>query len=110
MIRDEQLILASVFTPFESRFHATTNAVAISQAERQRILADAIPALSHAVGSTSIPVEGNLNMHNLLKWEEYLSDGLGRDKSWSHSDIRVLAYPFVYAVFEEIVKVLDLKR
>lgn len=106
----EQLIKTPVFTPFDDDLHATTNAVTITQAERFRILADGIPALSHAVGSTSIPVEGNLNMHNLLKWEEYLSDGLGRDKSWSHSDIRVLAYPFVYAVFEEIVKVLDLKR
>lgn len=66
---DKKLILSLVFTHFESRFHATTNAVAITQAERFRILADGIPALSHAVGSTSIPVEGNLNMHNLLKWK-----------------------------------------
>ena len=106
---DEKLILSPVFTHFESRFHATTNAVAITQAERFRILADGIPALSHAVGSTPTFAKENWDMHALLKWPEHGIDNEESEPRWRHSDIRALAYPFVYPVFDEFIRVLDLK-
>lgn len=107
---DEQLILTPVFTPFESRFHAITNAVAITQAERHRILADGIPALSHAVGATYIGIKNDYDMYQLLTRPSEDTSWPNKKEQWLHSDIRALAYPFSYRVFTRIVQSLNLEQ
>ena len=106
----EQLIRTPIFTPFDDDLHATTNAVAITQAERFRILADGIPALSHAVGSTSIDDVPSWDMHSLLNRPSQSESWPSKAERWRHSDIRALAYPFAYRVFKEIIQALELTQ
>ena len=49
-------------------------------------------------------------MNTLLTKPNDTVDWPKRTKQWGHSDIRALAYPFVYPVFKEIVHVLHLMQ
>jgi hypothetical protein len=83
-----------------------------AQANRNRILSDAIPCLTLPVGANLVPSfdsDHNINMQdNENNWP------LGRleqpeGDNWHHSDIRVMAYTFTYEVFNEIVNDGNLK-
>jgi alpha-tubulin suppressor-like RCC1 family protein len=79
-----------------------------AQANRNRILSDAIPALTLPIGAN--PVSSFARDHNIdmMTLENGWPLGRGAQNpaeavNWHHSDIRVVAYPFTYNVFNEIV-------
>jgi hypothetical protein len=83
-----------------------------AQANRNRILSDAIPCLTLPVGANPVPSfdsDHNINMqNNENNWP------LGRlqqpeGNNWHHSDIRAVAYTFTYEVFNAIVNDGNLK-
>jgi hypothetical protein len=89
-----------------------------AQANRSRILADAIPALSLPVGANPVPrlsppknlTENNFNMQD--KFENgWPSERLQQSEAnkWHHSDVCYVAYPFTYKLFNEIVNDGNLK-
>jgi hypothetical protein len=77
-----------------------------------QLLADAIPSLSHPVGSN--PVEnntfgGNEDLHS-KKTGTFQMEGWPREQNeWRHSDIKNIAYPYLYEAFENLVETGDLK-
>lgn len=78
----------------------------------RQLLADAIPALSHPVGRK--PLENNVvggNVDYMDRTQEvFRDDEWPRDKNeWRHSDLKNVAYPFVYRSFESIIEAGDLK-
>ena len=104
----DALIEHPLFTPFrvESDSMHSTNLFTISdvglKAElRARLLGDAIPATSFAAGAN--PILNNAVARN-MDYEMY-KDGTWpvRDKRWHHSDIKNVAYRFVWKLFHEIV-------
>jgi hypothetical protein len=85
----------------------TANGSAYAQANRNRILSDAIPALTLPVGANSLPIIGadrNLDMEATFEtsWPAARSSGSEAFK-WHHSDYVYVAYPFTYTLFNEIV-------
>lgn len=78
-------------------------------ANRGRLLAEMIPAMSFAVGADDLDklgVGGNFDMNTLYKngWPaERLSDwSNGR---WLHGDYNTVEYVYVYGVFDEIINI-----
>jgi hypothetical protein len=82
---------------------------AYAQTNRNRLLAEMVPTLSNAAGANEIPnmgAENNFNMPSVFKngWPD------GRDNGdWLHSDLKTVAYPFIYPLYDKIVElgVLD---
>jgi hypothetical protein len=87
-----------------------------AQTNRNRILADAIPALSLPVGANPVPKlspplspnERNFDMQ--LRYENgwpsgrpQLQVGVPAAGEWHHSDFRQVAYPFAYRLFDDFV-------
>jgi hypothetical protein len=82
-----------------------------AQANRDRILSDAIPALTLPVGANFIDrlgVDRNVNMQTSFETGWPLRSGDEADK-WHHSDFDYVAYPFTHKLFEEIVNNGNLK-
>lgn len=104
-LTDDDLKRHPVFKPFNESWLFTTNCVStnmISATMRSRILADGIPATSFAAGANPI---GNGGVSGNIDYAVCKSD-IGwprRDGSWRHSDIKKLAYHFVYKFFRKIV-------
>ena len=92
---------------------------AYAAANRNRILSDAIPAVTLPVGANSVsrlspprnPSENNFDMQaNENNWPSPgVLVGAPAAGEWHHSDIRVVAYTFTYKVFNEIVNDGNLK-
>jgi hypothetical protein len=90
-----------------------------AQTNRNRILADAIPALTPAVGANAVPklsppqnsVERNFNMPDLFKngWPLSRPSSGPEAGNWYHSDFREVAYTYVYRLFDEFVNQGNLK-
>jgi hypothetical protein len=87
---------------------------AYAQANLNRILADAIPALTLPIGANPIPGSGivvsNINM------QEFFENGWPSDRlessetnNWHHSDYRQVAYTFTYPLYTNFVYVGGLK-
>jgi hypothetical protein len=78
-----------------------------------RILADAIPAMTWAIGSHPVPTPGivvqNVDMMTLENgWpQDRLNSREGNN--WHHSDFREVAYPFTYKLFNQLVTTGNLK-
>ncbi len=94
------------FNPFDNNglFGNNGSAVADNPVVRAKILADAIPALSFAMGANGLQKwndeSRNRNME-LFKTENMAwPDERGR---WKHSDIKNVAFPFNYRLFEDII-------
>ena len=127
----EDVIENPLFTPFrnESERMNSTNLFPVADAAatpqlRARFLADAIPAESHAAGANYLSVleeSGNIRMDtssdngcmaNVDRWprgrtEEIEDDDgnvVGKILRWEHSDLKNLAYFFVYRLFDRIVR------
>jgi hypothetical protein len=114
----EQLRTNAFFQMTSSSFAADAalygpSASAYAQANRERILSDAIPALTLPVGANAVPtlsleqlgVERNFLMPDLFKngWpSERPASGTEAGK-WYHSDVREVAYTYIYKLFDEIV-------
>ena len=85
---------------------------------RNRILSDAIPATSWAVGShavTNLDIRfgeaRNFDMNLLYQngWPEGRFDTGEHNSNWYHSDYREIAYTFTYPLFNKWVTLGDLK-
>ena len=127
----EDVIENPLFTPFrnESERMNSTNLFPVADAAatpqlRARFLADAIPAESHAAGANAFRkgvVDDNIRMDtsvdngcmaNVDRWprdrvEEIEDDDgnvVGKILRWEHSDLKNLAYFFVYRLFDRIVR------
>jgi hypothetical protein len=91
---------------------------AYAQTNRNRILADAIPALTLPVGANPVPILESLG-HDFDMQANFESDWpLGRPArvagavaagEWHHSDFRQVAYPFTYKLYSEFVNDGNLK-
>jgi len=95
---------------------ALTNTVtgsAYAAANRNRILSDAIPAMSLVVGANPVPSfdsTHNLNMNTPLfqnSWSQGRSNG--EQNKWHHSDFVQMAYTFTYKLFNQFVTTGNLK-
>lgn len=110
----EDVIEHPLFTPFRSETErmSSTNLFSVTDTAatselRARILADAIPAESHAAGANAFD-EGVLAdsislmslMSNNNKWPD--KDKLD-NLVWAHSDFKNLAYFFVFKLFDKFV-------
>jgi hypothetical protein len=88
---------------------------AYAQANRNRILSDATPAMTWAVGSHSVTrlqaAGRNFDM-NLLYENGWPNDRLScgeKNNDWYHSDFRQVAYTFTYQLFDKWVNLGNLK-
>ena len=114
LTRDDAVV-HPLFTPFrsESANMHSTNLFTVADADyryalRAKFLGDAIPAISFATGANpladgivtdNIPVVNS--MCNTHRWpSERTDNGL---RLWLHSDIKNLAYFYVYNLFDRIV-------
>ena len=106
----EDLVTSPLFTPFEDGRMASTNALDFADAEmRAKMLGDAIPAESFAAGRN--PTDGvsdNYNMQCELPngWPEAINIDLPngvRQSAWRHSDIKNVAFWYVYLLFQQLL-------
>lgn len=110
---DDELKMSPPFLPFSEDWLLTTNAVSDAQVSGvcARILADGIPATTFAAGANEIGgVSDNVSFHDLMSNESVWprgrqedAEGGGKRNVWHHSDIKNLAYFYVYRLFELIV-------
>ena len=83
---------------------STGSAEAGTKSVRDRFLAQMIPARTLPVGSRpsrAFIAKRNIDMQTEFKngWPN------GRDyQNWRHSDVREVAYPYIYKLFDTIVK------
>lgn len=95
-----------------------------AQANRNRILSDAIPCLTLPVGANPVPrlsppqspTEKNFDMQNVYENSWPLGRhapqwpvGTAASGEWHHSDVRAIAYTFTYKLFNQMVTVGNLK-
>jgi len=91
-----------------------TNGSAYAAIYRDRILSDAIPALTLPIGANPIPafiaIGRNFDEQNSFQtgWPSSRTSGL-EAYQWHHSDFDYVAYPYVHKLFDEIVKDGNLK-
>jgi len=82
---------------------------------RNRILSDAIPALSWAVGSHAVPslnpLGRNFDMQALYEngWPPGRAGNPAETDKWHHSDFHEVAYTFTYPLFDKLVTTGNLK-
>lgn len=90
-----------------------------AQANRDRILSDAIPALTLPVGANSITILDQPNIpHNFNMTSSAFQSGWPaarftsgeHNNNWHHSDFDYVAYPFTYQLFNKIVTLGKLKQ
>jgi hypothetical protein len=87
-----------------------------AQANRDRILSDAIPALTLPVGANPVSmlaaINRNFNMQTEFEtgWPEARSMATDNEAyKWHHSDFDYVAYPFTHKLFDTIVNDGNLK-
>ena len=96
---------------------ALTNAAtgsAYAAANRNRILADAIPAMSLVAGANPVTIlnqPGNSHNFDMMTLKNNWSQGRTGDESgkWHHSDFVQMAYTFTYKLFNQFVTTGNLK-
>jgi hypothetical protein len=85
-----------------------------AQTNRNRLLSDAIPAVTLPIGSNPVTdpgiVAGNFDMQGLYEngWpigrgKPQYPAGTTASGEWHHSDVRVVAYTFTYQLFNKMV-------
>ena len=89
----------------------TIGANSIDYTRRARLLAEAFPAMTLPTGGNETVVTSALNISNTNMESEFQRVGLWpreRDSNkWLHSDIREVAYPYIYNLFDELTKQLN---
>ncbi len=113
-ISNEQLRNQPFFEPFRfDDFHKTETqeAAAKNYDEVSRLLAESIPAISYAVGSTPVeefPEGHNFDMNTEFKngWPATRND----DTGWHHSDIREMSYLYIYKLFDKFCELGELRN
>jgi hypothetical protein len=123
---DSQLRTNAFFDFVSSSFSADSalygaSASTYAAANRNRILADAIPALTLPIGANPVPVltpqngpDQNFDMQALFEngWPSGRPQrqfGAVAPGEWHHSDIREVAYTFTYPLFNKMVILGGLK-
>jgi hypothetical protein len=77
-----------------------------AQANRNRILSDAIPELTLPVGAnpiTKLPPDNNLDMNATTFKNGWPADRASDQGNWHHSDFHQVAYTFTYKLFDDLV-------
>ena len=91
----------------------TVSGSTYAQANRNRILSDAIPAMSVVAGANPIPSfdsDHNLNMNTIQFQNSWPQDRTGDEANmWHHSDFHEVAYTFTYKLFDQFVTTANLK-
>ena len=113
----EEAIESPLFTPFKTETAAmhSTNLYTIADADcrcslRAKFLGDAIPATSFAMGANMTSgLLDNYNMQSCMPndWPEELKTELDdgqKVKIWKHSDIKNVAYYYVYLLFNRLLQ------
>ena len=90
------------------------NGSTYAQANRNRILSDAIPAMSLVAGANPIPrfdVSGrNVDMNTPQFQNGWPQGRTGNEvNKWHHSDFHEVAYTFTYKLFNQFVTTGNLK-
>jgi hypothetical protein len=91
------------------------NGSSYAQANYNRILSDAIPALTLPAGANPITTPGivvqNFDMKTQLEnnWPPGRFDSGEHNNNWYHSDFHQVAYTFTYKLFDEMVTLGNLK-
>ncbi len=105
-------------------FTTSSSGSAYAQTNRNRILADAIPAVTLPLGANSVsrlappnnPTQNNFDMQ--INYENGWPVGRGAAGypvgttaagEWHHSDIRIVAYTFTYQLFNKMITAGNLK-
>jgi hypothetical protein len=93
-------------------FTNSSSGSSYAQANRNRILSDAIPAMSQVAGANEVPrftiSDHNINMMTLKNgWS--LSRIGGETGMWHHSDFVQMAYTFTHGLFDTFVTTGNLK-
>ena len=106
---DDELKESPPFLTFSEDWLHTTNTVSDTQVAtvRARILADGVPATSFAAGANAVGGSfADVNCHDLMANKESWPEDktMGAQLLWEHSDIRQLAFPYVYKLFILIVE------
>ena len=114
------------FFDFDDGSHAYSDLALFSpsgstyaQSSGNRILADAIPAMSWPVGSHAVPrlslggqPTRNFNIYSpdfQNGWPAKRLENLSEFDKWWHSDFKDVAYTFTYKLFDKFVELGDLK-
>jgi hypothetical protein len=71
----------------------------------RRLLADGIPALSNSAGRNPLGnvVQEDINMDGFRRGIHDDGDWPRDTDDWRHSDIKNIAYPFNFGVFDQLV-------
>ncbi len=90
------------------------NGSSYAQAHRNRILSDAIPAITLPTGANPVPrfqaSDRNIDMQTLENgWPYDRLINSEKNNNWHHSDFHEVAYTFTYQVFNQIVSLGNLK-
>jgi hypothetical protein len=116
-----QLITEPFFTNFDNPdIHGPQGSALLLDGEAEirdsalyhQLMADAIPALSQPVGRNPLRtgvVAGNADY--MVENKDVFDDGdwPRREREWRHSDLKNVAYPYVYRSFESIINIGGLK-
>lgn len=102
----KEAIESPLFTSFgDRRLHSATPLVLKDESLRAKVLADGIPAESFAAGANEISgVSENLPLESLMANVETWPRRDDGRPVWYHSDLKNLAYFYVYGLFDELVK------
>ena len=102
---DAELVDSPIFRRFDNDLLHQTNLISIAQTELNKVLGDGIPALSFAAGANEISCFGDGGNYNYQRtgatpngWPKKSGDAI----VWEHSDIKNVAYYYVYLLFEKI--------
>jgi hypothetical protein len=96
-----------------------TDGSAYAQANRNRILSDAIPALTLPVGANRVTIlddrageKRNFDMKTEFEndWPATRLNSIAEGNNWHHSDFVYVAYPFTHKLFDEIVNAGKLNK
>lgn len=81
-----------------------------------RLLANAIPALTLPAGANSLIIKDKMDESNNFDMQSWFKNNnmdwppiRKKDKNWLHSDLKDVSYPFVYNLFDKFVSLGGLK-
>lgn len=105
---DAELVASPIFRKFDNDLLHQTNRITIAQTELNKVLGDGIPALSFAAGANETGgVADNYNYNSYMTneelWPRFSRENGVKRLLWHHSDIKNMAYYFVYPLFEQLV-------
>jgi hypothetical protein len=111
-ITDAQLRTNPFFRPGPTALYGPNgNSYASPEQHRNTLLAEMIPALSFAAGSNrleSFGDDGNFDMPGI--YAEAWPPERGGNTKWFHSDVKVVAYTYIFKLYEQFVTLGELDQ